>query len=343
MSKSPYLERKFIEELNEEGIIQIRGYEFFRDKILSEFEPEGYKIAFNDWKEERRQRLLELADNILNSFDNKDRFQRLRELYKRDMIIPFVGAGLSIPSGLPSWVNFLEKVCQEIDVNVEEFNQLTSTGKFEEAAELLEQNDHRYLQEQLDNIFGKDFEFNKIDGVICRLPEFFDKSSLVTTNYDNLIKIIYENSELHFSEYLSGLEHSVYSRHIREGKRVLLKLHGTYHSKRQRILTTSDYNKHYDENNDFKECIEALFNQSMVFLGCSLSVDRVISELTKIVLSKDQDSLPKHYAFLSYQNLEENDRKKKRMLLNKANIYPIWYEGDHDECIEALLEKLAEE
>jgi len=39
---------------------------------------------------------------------------------------------------------------------------------------------------------------------------------------------------------------------------------------------------------------------------------------------------------------DEKERVAKAEQLAKANIYPIWYTDDHDESIEALLEKLAE-
>ncbi len=51
--------------------------------------------------------------------------------------------------------------------------------------------------------------------------------------------------------------------------------------------------------------------------------------------------MPRHYAFLKINDKTDKFQRKKE--LSVANIFPIWYEDDHDECIEALLEKLAEE
>ncbi|WIM84661.1 SIR2 family protein [Gallibacterium anatis] len=341
MTSASYLERKFIEELNSEGEINIRGLIFSRDKILKELELEGYKILFNEWKEERKQYLLEKANEILELFDNRERFEKLKSIYKRESIIPFIGAGLSIPSGFPSWKGFLELVQKEIPVKKEEFSILLKKYQYEEAAQLLEDNDPNYLQEQLENHFGKNISFDQIDGVICRLPEYFPDATVVTTNYDKIIKIVYETLNKHFSEYFLGLDASSFQKNLREREHILLKLHGTFEPKNRRVLTSSDYKRHYDENNNIKNCIQALFSQSVLFLGCSLNTDRTITELTNIV-KNNSSSIPKHYAFLSCQELSDDERKQKRKILNQANIYPIWYDGDHDECIEALLEKLAE-
>ena len=55
------------------------------------------------------------------------------------------------------------------------------------------------------------------------------------------------------------------------------------------------------------------------------------------------DNAVRHYAFLSNEDLSDSERIKRRRELQEANIFPIWYDGDHDEDIEALLELLADD
>ena len=103
-----YLERLFIEELNSEGEeIVIRGSVFLRDQILSKLEPETYELAFQDWKNQRKQQAIDTANQILEIADNKQRFHKLKEIFRRNNLTPFIGAGLSMPSGFPSWKGFL--------------------------------------------------------------------------------------------------------------------------------------------------------------------------------------------------------------------------------------------
>lgn len=341
MSNS-YLERKFINELNEEGVINIRGIEFERDRILATLDRPAYDDVFNEWLNDYKLQKLEQGRNILTRHNNQNRFNKLKGLFQNNQIIPFIGAGLSLLTGLPLWRDFLVKVQNESSINQEVFSSLLDKGEFEEAAQLLDEHCATHLQEQLDNEYGKYLKPEEIEGVICRLPEFFPNSSIVTTNYDSLLKIIYESNNKSFAHYLIGLNAIEFSRLLSSGQRVLLQLHGTHTTRSKRVLTVDEYNKHYDENNTISNCIHQLFSRTILFLGCSLSIDRTIKTLQEIVREKGSDNLARHYAFLSLGEMSNAEKINRQEELAKANIFPIWYDDDHDECIEALLELLIE-
>ncbi|HHF3682152.1 TPA: hypothetical protein ACPOHW_001781, partial [Haemophilus influenzae] len=191
-----YLERLFIEELNSEGEIIISGNSFFRHEILYTLDPEAYKDVFEFWKTERKQRNLNEANRILDiTSDNRNRFIRLKELFKEKKIIPFIGAGMSMSTGLPSWSEFLRSVQQETRTDRFYFEDLLSQGEFEEAAQYLDDCSPSHLQEQLDNIFGRKYLFNEINGVICLLPKFFNNTPIITTNYDNILSTVYQKCD----------------------------------------------------------------------------------------------------------------------------------------------------
>lgn len=102
-----FLKSLYNDSLDIEGDIEIAGLQIKRSRILLELEPDTYDQSFFEWQEERKQISLERADVILNMFDNSDRFERLKAAYKTRSIIPFVGAGMSAPSGYPGWTEFL--------------------------------------------------------------------------------------------------------------------------------------------------------------------------------------------------------------------------------------------
>ena len=103
-----YLKTAFDSFLNDEGTIEIAGYSFSRDAILKEMEVVGYNEAFLEWCEQRKEGNLSRAEEILDQFDsNPARFRKLREIYARGALTPFVGAGMSMPSGYPGWTAFL--------------------------------------------------------------------------------------------------------------------------------------------------------------------------------------------------------------------------------------------
>jgi len=332
-----YLRELFHESLNEEGTVEVAGYPFYRDVILRELESEGYREAFNEWLELRRENNLAKAEEILAKFDNRQRFKKIQELYKRGAIIPFVGAGMSMPSGYPSWTAFLYDVLNDTNVQKNAFDTLIKNGEYEEAAQLLFDNlPHGTFLERVENTFD---EVPRPSGPVQRLPALF-QNAVITTNFDGVLKKCYDDAGFSFVEELKGAEAKELPKQLGQNRRALVKLHGTANTSRDRILTKVEYDHHYANGATLKQVIETISNRTLLFLGCSLTTDRTIKCLVEIMREKGADNSPRHYAFLKIN--EGEDRLARRDELAAANIYPIWYTDDHDECIEALLEKLAE-
>jgi hypothetical protein len=332
-----YLLHQFHDYLNEEGEIDVAGYSFSRDLVLKELEEEGYKEAFNEWLAQRKTDNLNRANEILDKFDNRRRFKKLKEIHSRDAITPFVGAGLSMPSDYPGWTSFLYEVLEETTVNCGDFNLTILNGEYEEAAQMLcDSLRAGCFLEYVENAFGAHLE---LLGAVQRLPTLF-KNAVITTNFDSVLTRCYDQFNLSFEEVLLGADAEEFPRALGENKRVLVKLHGKANSSKKRILTKSEYDQHYDNEKGLETVIEAISNRTLLFLGCSLTVDRTLQCLARIVERKGHENVPRHYAFLKLS--EGDDRLARRDQLAAANIYPIWYTDDHDESIEALLEKLAE-
>ncbi|TVX99075.1 SIR2 family protein [Cohnella terricola] len=332
-----YLKSQFHDFLNEEGEVRIAGYTFYRDVILRDLEGDGYQEAFNEWLQQRQEENLSCADEILSCYDNNGRFRKLQEIHRRGAIIPFVGAGLSMPSGYSSWTAFLYRILSETRISKADFDTLITKGAYEEAAQMLfDDLPSGSFLEQIENEFGTQRD---IAGPVQRLPYLF-KNTVITTNFDGIISKSYLNATLEFDKELLGADAQYLSRELGENKRVLVKLHGEADSSRNRIFTKSEYEHHYSNQSVLENVIEVISNRTLLFIGCSLSVDRTIQALTNIVQRKGSENVPRHYAFLQLQ--DEDERLTRRDILAAANIYPIWYKDDHNKCIEALLEKLAE-
>ena len=280
------------------------------------------------------------ADEIMGLYDNRGRFIQLRNSYRNGAVIPFIGAGMSIPSGYPGWTEFLWKLRNETRVSKEDLNNLLSQGQYEEAVQALADDmPAGSFDEAIENDFGPD---KKLEGPIQLLPSIFN-ASVITTNLDNVIKRCYDTAVLSFSETLLGADDRELPRYLGQGNKVLVKLHGKANSSRNRVLTYSEYEEHYGSPPCLQNAIEAISTKNtLLFLGCSLVVDRTIQTLTQLVEDKGHDATIRHYAFLSIT--KDEDRLARRDNLAKANIFPIWYpaDEDHDECIEALFYKLIE-
>jgi hypothetical protein len=339
-----YLHSAFLEALAQEqnsyvedGRIYIRAHHWAPEDVLrTMLTPEAFKDAFEDWIAERQDELLAAAEGILKQFSLEDRFQALTEAYQREAVIPFVGAGLSMPSDYPGWTAFLRAQRRETDIEEAVFDQLLGSGQYEEAAELLSNQLGAGFNEAVHNAFGVSRE---IVGCVQYLPYVFDTAA-ITTNFDDVLKRCYENAKSPFAETLPGTRSLELPRIMAAGSKVLVKLHGTATSGAGRILTRSEYQRHYAGQNELKRAIAALCHRTLLFMGCSLSVDRTLGVMKEFVNEQGHDSIARHYAFLEDPG-SLAARNARRAELLTCNIYPIWYPaGEHDTSIEALLTKL---
>src|SRR5262249_1463626 len=143
---------------------------------------------------------LEAAEEILALYDNRGRFERLMHAYQTGIVIPFVGAGLSMPSGYPGWTAFLHKLRDESYVQNDELDNLISLGEYEEEAQRLFDEYDKLFNEGLVNHFAGDRD---ICGPVQYLPYIFD-GSVFTTNFDSVLKRLYDQAAMSFDHEMFG-------------------------------------------------------------------------------------------------------------------------------------------
>lgn len=323
----------------DKGRVHIRYMHWSPDEVLDKMlEPSALDDMFGDWAQERKEELIETAKTILDQFGLHDRFGKLKEVYARGAVVPFVGAGLSVSSGYPGWTAFLKQYVRETAIDPNEFDQVLCAGQYEDAAQRLANALGPAFNEAVENAFGRSRD---ISGCVQLLPHVFD-SCVITTNFDDVAKRCYEAAGKPFSEELSGEHSRELPRKLAEGKRILLKLHGTSTSPRGRILTADEYQTHYGDGDQLQRAIEAICSKTLLFLGCSLTVDRTLTAMKEFVQANGHDNIARHYAFLPAPG-SDAEKITRRDALNECNVYPIWYPpGTHDESIEALLLALME-
>ncbi|ALC16379.1 hypothetical protein DSOUD_1601 [Desulfuromonas soudanensis] len=336
-----FLKKKYDEELNSEGAVEIVGYPFDRSRILGELEPTTYDMAFADWLEQRRLRLLEKADEIISQFDNAPRFERLKRTYKAGGSIPFVGAGISIQCGYPGWTKFLYQTCAESHVRGDVLTELLQKGEYELAAQLLHDDLGAALfNENMESVFSSEKD---LIGAIHYLPLLYPGSSVITTNYDRLIERAYKGFQQGFDTIKYGRSLAECVRLMAAGSRMLLKLHGECDQAEDRVLLKREYDAAYADGASVEIFFNrVLFGKSLLFVGCSLTVDRTIKSMIEVVSKYGATTLPRHYAILELK--DDDDRVARKKSLAAANIFPIWYpENDHEESIESICLKLLED
>ena len=332
---------KYHEYLNSEGDVDIIGSTFQRSRILKELEPETYQLSFEDWIAERKSNLRNIADQVLAAHDNALRFGALKKACDSRNVVPFLGAGLSMPSGYPGWTKFLWDLQAESHVNPSELESLLNTGDYEGAAQLIHDDlGSGLFNKQLQECFTRECAAT---GSINLLPLAFPDSNVITTNFDKLLESTFSGQSQGFDQPISGSNLGEALRLLSTGGRYLLKLHGSCEMVANRVLLRDEYANAYGDSGVVGRFFSRfLFGKSLLFIGCSLLTDRTLRTMEQMVAAEGADTLPQHYAFLELK--DGVDRVKRKKALAQANIFPIWYpEGEHDESIESLLLALMEE
>jgi hypothetical protein len=131
---------------------------------------------------------------------------------------------------------------------------------------------------------------------------------------------------------------------VTQGKPYLLKIHGDWKNRDERILTRGDYERHYGDGAgvDFTKPLPTqlrmlMQNRPLLFLGCGLAGDRLTEILADIARS-----LPgvEHFAVVE-RPAEAAAARVRARFLSERNVTPIWYPAGRHELLRPLLEWLS--
>ena len=172
--------------------------------ILKGFDSKRYDLEFNSWlNDEWKPRQDELRQEILSYHANENRYIDLKTSFGLQQVVPFVGSGMSVPSGLPTWSAFLKEVGKSAQCDLSELEQLVCSSDFEEAADLIAQSmASRLLAERVSHnlrINSSDI----VNGPVGLLPNLFP-NLVITTNLDDVLEHAYKLCEAPFAHTLNG-------------------------------------------------------------------------------------------------------------------------------------------
>ncbi len=269
--------------------------------------------------------------------------QNLHMLFAcRDKLIPFIGAGLSIDFGYPSWNKLLEGLAGQAGLT-DEVKKLLARHRFEEAAESISTT----LPNLFDDALRLTFDHHQLKRPIkrgaVRYVPLIACGPVLTTNFDRVIEAAFEDSKRPFAEVFPGSHIREASRALQLSEPFLLKLHGDYLDSESRVLTLTQYVREYGDTEAARANLDhplpivlgqALGNRPMLFLGCSLKADRTITVIGRIA-KRLIGSV--HFAVLS----ETENTVERRKQLDKWNIRPLFYPRGRYKSIEEFLACLA--
>jgi len=309
--------------------VYIGQTEFLAVEILRDDE-EAYGEEFITWLDGWKTAKADRLSELLAIHDNKHRFDDLLTAVRQRQVVPFLGSGTSASTGLPTWRNLLLQIARSTGYDEDEINNLCDRGKFEEAASVLATNvNARLLNEQIDH------KLRFVDNLVTpvTLLAACHLTTILTTNLDCILEQALDSAGFGFTNVLSGAQIGSYRNVRSTSSRILLKIHGTAKDPDSYVLTEDQYDAAYSVGGTTRDELSLIYrNNSLLFCGCSLTVDRTLSLLGEV--ANNDSNMPKHFAFLQENEVGYAQRENT---LTGHGIFPIWYDGDHDSDLWSLI------
>lgn len=303
-------------------------------------DPEMFREIKNTWMDDVKFESAEYISSVEDILQNKYRILDLMDSSRESRIIPFVGSGMSSDSGFPKWKDFLEKLWEASTVPKDRFDYLVSQNDYGLlASEITAHLNPIATEEIMRNIFRiRDTDIKaRLKGPVQLLP-LIHTQLVITTNYDNVLEIAYKNFDIHFEKAL-GSRIDDYAHLMRGNANVLMKLHGDLYIPRSRVLTKEEYDAVYIPEGDYVSTLKDIYrNNQLLFLGCSLDMDRTMDVFSDCGLPNRP-----HFALLPAPAIDGDNRdiansvRERDVFLSSIGINAIWYTGQHSEAIQHFL------
>lgn len=286
--------------------------------------------------------------------NNKDLWDEINELYVKDMLIPFVGAGMSIPA-YPTWSNALKNILDGKEDDNKKLDELLEKMQYEEAAQYVyDKIGKNNFYVRINNEFSrKKIEKKGLSEAIKIIPDLFD-GLVFTTNFDKCLEEAYSQKGKRFENVWllrNMIENSATTIDaIRKNPHNLYKIHGDIDDSNSLVFLENEYEEAYGRKN-FVGALETLaYNKTFLFLGCSLGGNDRYVKLIQDSIDKAGVGAIKHYAFLplpertvDMDHEEYNNFVVDRITqLGNWGIFPIWYPSGKYEAVEILLKSLSD-
>jgi hypothetical protein len=340
---------EFNEHIDAEEPVVIGASEYLRSAVLFWVDPEAYEVEKEGWQRSESNAKHEKALELIRANGVAGLVEDLLLAVERGRVVPFIGAGLSKPLGMPLWGEALTQLLARLPgADAAKIQPLITSGRYLEAAQELA----AYDRVQTSHFIKTTYRASQLKlkaGPLQHLPRFA-RGCIVTTNFDDGVEKTYEGAThqgrpLVFDAYMHGTQENKFFSRLVRGDRCLLKLHGDAENEATHILTAEQYEIAYGKPFDFQKSLpkalrQIYISQSLLFLGCGLDQDWTM-ELFKAARDSDGYQVPNHYAIVEAPSDVQVKQQKETRLLD-LHIQPIWYpQGDH-QMVERVVDLIAD-
>jgi hypothetical protein len=206
-------------------------------------------------------------------------------------LIPFVGAGMSKPLGLPDWDDLVEEVAIRTNQDAK---------MIKEKRDLLVAIEYLFIKgsAEVEDILA--IIIDKSDESIIESPTHeylaaLDAPVIYTTNWDDIIEGTYDR----LSKPYNLVEKAADFLNISPSKPTIIKYHGSLHHPETLVVTESNYYERFGTDSPFDIRLRSdLMDKSLLFLGYSLrdyNVRYLWSRVQKTLSAVVDDRPPPSY------------------------------------------------
>jgi len=194
-----------------------------------------------------------------------EKLEQLRAAYRRDEVILFVGAGVSLSLGLPPWSALIDHMGRQLGFEPEEFRDY---GSYLALAEYyrLQHGSIGPLRSWMD----REWHNGKISVQDSRVHELIVKGRfriVYTTNYDRWLEAAFDH---HGERYVKIVNVSDLSR-IHPDVRQIVKFHGDFENDDSIVLDETSFFRRLDFESPLDIKLRAdVLGRSVLFIGYSL-------------------------------------------------------------------------
>jgi len=312
-------------------------------KALFSGDREAYDEEFQEYRKECRHEALN-KDYLVEQFDgdhwfqrNQDHFIQLIDLMEQGEVVPFIGAGVSVSGGFPSWKDHLREQGRTANIDSDHIEELLESGAYEQVLEEIEGVRGRevFIQE-IHDVFSRT---GTIPDTVWRLSEVFT-DTLITTNYDRLIEQAFDTGEENTVQVTNGMNALETPD---PNKTIIVKIHGDIRDPKACILSKNQYDDAYGNGDlNMHKPIPKLLayhykNSCLLFLGCSLMNDRTVQVFRKVKEGMGEEEVGRQHFSIEQAPEDPEALAQRNAALAQLGISPIWFEKGRYEYVESIL------
>jgi len=274
---------------------------------------------------------------------NDNFIEQLQEIYNKGDVVPFIGAGLSIPFNIPNWGDLIrdcavemgkgneneELVNKIIDINLKKYDYWEAIRMIKHH---LVRSDYD-IQEYIVNVIKEKVNY-KIDDIKHNYKDLskYDFNTYLTTNYDHILmkyieSHVYPTNLKDFNDRTQILLNN-------EKEKRILHLHGSISDVSSIVISNEKYKELY-ENGQYKKLF-SLFTGVKTFLFIGFSFNDIF--IQKIINDNNEFFKSKHYIILSNPS-----NKEREWLKREYNLETIQYDennSSHSEEIRKIIDSI---